>query len=214
LTRKKTADLNTRSTVKAVRQARAASSAAAGNATTAAQNAAVIAQNAAQNAAVMAQNAALAATSAARSASGAAQTAAASLSKGVQARVYTARSWAAPRLESAAEYHAKTIAPKVSAALQNAAGQVRPPKATSSKRKMLTWTALGAAIAAGLGAVAVLVRFRFQAAIAADSQPADEEAAAASADRPPASPGTDAAGQPADASTEASVNGRVSTPGW
>jgi hypothetical protein len=156
-------------------------------------------------------------------------------------RVYTARGWAAPRLESAAEYTSKTVAPAVSSALQTAADKasktvapavssalqtaadkVSPPAAKSSKKTILLWSALGAGIAAGLAAAAALVRFRYRAAIAADSETADEEVlsdstggqaapvtpdtAAADADKP--AEGTDAA-----PGTDTSVNGRVNATG-
>src|SRR6266702_3607479 len=137
LTRKRTADLSTSSTVEAVKRARMASSAAAANATSAAQNAALAAQNAAGVAQTAAQNASVIATNAVQNASDAAQTAATDLTKEVKRGVYTARSWAAPRLESAADYCTTTVAPKVSSALRTTARQVRPADTTSSKRSML-----------------------------------------------------------------------------
>jgi len=176
LTRKQTAELDTSSTLKAAKRAQKASSVAAANAASAAQNAALTAQNAAGMAQVAAQNAAVVATNAAHNASGAAQTAAAGLSKGTRQGVYTARSWAAPRLDSAADYTTTTIAPKVSTALRNTARQVRPPEPASSKRSsMLTWSVLGASILAALGAAAAAARYRYRSAIAADSETADEE---------------------------------------
>jgi len=237
LTRKKTADLNTSSTVKAAKRARAASSAAAANATNAAQNAAAtahnaagVAQTAAQNAAVVAQNAAVVATNAAQNAavvatnaaqnvSDAAQTAAAGLSKGVRQGVYSARSWAAPRLESAADYTANTVAPKVSSALRTTARQVSPADTAKSKRySVLTWSVLGAAIVAALGAAGALVRYRYRAAIAADSETADEEVLADSSGSQPAPASPDdassKAAEPTDQTTETSANGRVAASGW
>jgi hypothetical protein len=235
LTRKKTAELNTSSTVKAAKRAQKASSAAAANAVSAAQNAALTAQNAtgvaqtaAQNAAVVAtnaaQNAAVVATNAAQNASDAAQTAATSLSKGVKERVYTARSWAAPRLESAAErlesaadYTSSTVAPKVSAALRSTAAQVKPADTKSSRKTVLTWSVLGAAILAALGAGAALARRRYRAAIAADSEATDEEVLSDSSgsqavpDSPDGTPS--AAAEPKDQGTETSVNGRVTATG-
>jgi hypothetical protein len=200
LTRKKNAEFNTSSTTKAVQRARTASSAAAANAATAAQNAADVAQSLAQNA------------------SGAAQTAATGLNKSVRQGVYTARSWAAPRLDSAADYCTTTVAPKVSAALRTTARQVSPADPKSSKKSsMLTWSLLGAAILAALGATAAAVRYRYRAAIAADSETADEEvlsdssgsqAAPASANANPPE-----AGKPKDPGAESSVNGRVTATG-
>jgi len=215
LTRKRTADLSTSSTVEAVKRARMASSAAAANATSAAQNAALAAQNAAGVAQTAAQNASVIATNAVQNASDAAQTAATDLTKEVKRGVYTARSWAAPRLESAADYCTTTVAPKVSSALRTTARQVRPADTTSSKRSMLTWSVLGASILAALGAAAALARYRYRAAIAADSETADEEVPADSSGSQPAPTSPDGAqskaGKPADQGSE-SVNGRVSAP--
>jgi hypothetical protein len=215
LTRKKTADLNTSSTVKAVNRARTASSAAAANAATAAQNAALAAQNAAGVAQTAAQNAAVIATNAAQNAGDAAQAAATGLTKEVKRGVYTARSWAAPRLESAADYCTTTVAPKVSSALRTTARQVSPADTRSStKRSVLTWSVRGASILAALGAAAALFRYRYRAAIAADSETADEEVLADSSDSQPAPVSPDGArskaGKPAEQGTETSVNGRVS----
>jgi hypothetical protein len=229
MTRKKTAELNTSSTIKAAKRAQKASSVAAASAASAAHYAALTAQNAtgvaeaaAQNAAVVAtntaQNAAAAATNAAHTASGAAQTAATSLSKGVKERVYTARSWAAPRLESAAEYTSSTVAPKVSAALRSTAAQVKPADTKSSSKKVLTWSLLGAAILAALGAGAAVARYRYRTAIAADSETADEEVLADSSgsQAAPVSPDGTQPKDPKqkDQGAETSVNGRVTTTGW
>jgi hypothetical protein len=218
-TRKKTADVNTSSTVKAAKRAQKASSAAAANAANAAQNAALTAQNAAGMAQVVAQNAAVVATNAAQSASGAAQTAAAGLNKGVKQGVYHARSWAAPRLDTAAEYCTTTVAPKVSAALHTTARQVSPVDMKKSKRSsMLTWSLLGAAVLAGLGAAAAVARYRFRAEIAAESEVADEEMPADPADSRTAPASTDgtgpAAGKSKDQDSETSVNGQVTASGW
>lgn len=191
LTRKKPAELNTSGTIKAAQRARKASSAAAANAAIAAQNAALTAQNAASMAQVAAQNAAVVATNAARNASSAAQTATAGLNKGARQGIYTARSWAAPRLDSAADYTTTTVAPKVSTALHNTARQVRPVEPASSKRPILTWSLLGASILAAVGAGAAVARYRYRAAIAADSETADEEVMADSS-------GSQAAPVPAD----------------
>jgi hypothetical protein len=258
LTRKKTAELNTSSTVKAAKrtqqasaaaaantvkaakQAQKAGSAAAANAASAAQNAAATAQNAAglaqtaaQNATVVATNAALSAGDAAQTAaanlsdaaqtaaanlSDAAQTATANLNKGVRQGVFSARSWAAPRLENAADYTSNTVAPKVSAALRATARQVSPPDAKGSRRRVLAWTALGVAIAAALGAAAAMARYRFRTAIAADSETADEEVMADSADSQPA-PVSEGGQKPADPKSkdqgaETTVNGQVTPSGW
>jgi hypothetical protein len=217
LTREKPAELNASSTIKAAKRAQKASLAAAASAANAAQNAALATQNAAGMAQVAAQNAAVVANNAAHTASDAAQTAAATVTKGVQQGIYTARSWAAPRLESAADYTSDTFAPKVSSALRSTARQVRPADQTSSKRSILTWSMLGAAVLAAVGAGAAVARYRYRTAIAADSETADEEVMADSSgsQAAPASPeGT----KPADAKSkdqgaETSANGRVTTSG-
>ena len=219
LTRKKTAELNTSGTMKAAQRAQKASSVAAASAASAAQYAALTAQNAAGAAQVAAQNAAVVATNAAQSAGDVAQTAAANLNKGVRQGVYTARSWAAPRLEGAADYTTTTAAPKVSAALRTTARQVRPVDVQSSKRfSVLTWSMLGAAILAALGAAAAVARYRYQAAIAADSETGDEEVLADSSGSKPAPVNPDET-QPTDPKAkdqgaETSVNGRVTSTGW
>jgi hypothetical protein len=212
LTRKKAADVNTSSTIKAANRARTASSAAATNAANAAQNAALAAQNAAGVAAA-------AATNAAQNASGAAQTAAAGVSKGVKQGVHSARSWAAPRLDNAADYCTTTVAPKVSAALHSTARQVSPPQPASSKRSsMLTWSILGAAILAAVGAAGAVVRYRYRTAIAADSETADEEVPADSTGNQTMASTPDgnqaAAGNTKDKDAETSVNGQVTASGW
>ena len=170
-------------------------------ASTAAQTAATAAQSAAQTAA---QTAATAAHTAADSVNSAAQTAAAGVSQGVKQGVFTARGWAAPKLESAADYVTATAAPKVSSALRSTAQQVSPAPQRSKLRSMLTWSILGAAVAAALGAVGVVVRKRYQAAMAADTEADAAEGTPASADAKKDSPGN----------TDAGVNGRVSASGW
>ena len=219
LTRKQTAELDTSSTLKAAKRAQKASSAAAANAASAAHNAALTAQNAAGMAQVAAQNAAVVATNTAHNASDAAQMAAAGVSKGVRQGVYTARYWAAPRLDNAADYTTTTVAPKVSTALRNTARQVRPPEpARSRSSSMLTWSVLGASVLAALGAGVAVARYRYRTAIAADSETADEEVMADSA-------GSQAAPAPADEikpkgeqqkdqGAETSVNGRAPASGW
>jgi len=219
LTRKQPAELDTSSTIKAAKRAQKASSAAAANAAKAAQNAALTAQSAASMAQVAAQNAAMVATNTAHNASDAAQMAAAGVSKGVRQGVYTARYWAAPRLDNAADYTTTTVAPKVSTALRNTARQVRPPEPASSKRSsILTWSVLGASVLAALGASAAVARYRYRTAIAADSETADEEVMADSAGSQAAPvPGEEI--KPGDAKqkdqgSETSANGRVSANGW
>ena len=203
-------------------RARDARTGAAQTAAAATQTAAAAAQAAAQSAAQTAAAAAqTAAQTAAAAAQTAAQTAAAGVSKGVRQGVFSARDWAAPRLEGAAEYTETTVAPKVSSALRSTARQVRPVK--TRRRKIpsaLTWSILGAAVLAGMGAAGALVWQRYRTAMAADTE--EEGAGAAPAET--ASPASPAAAGPADSaatspadsaatSTDTGVNGRVSAPG-
>jgi hypothetical protein len=176
-------------------------------ASSAAQSAAVAAQSAAQTAA---QTAATAAQAAKQGMNTAAQSAAAGVSQGLKLGVYNARGWAAPRLESAADYVTATAAPKVSTALRSTAQQVNPaPPPRSRMRSALTWSILGAAIAAALGAAAAVIRQRYQAAMAADTEVDEAEGTPAPADAAKTD-STPAAGT----STDAGVNGRVSASGW
>jgi hypothetical protein len=163
---------------------------------------AAAASKAAQAAAAAAQTAA---QNAGQTATLAAQSAAAGVSKGVQQGVYQARGWAAPVLHNAADYTTATLAPKVSSALHSTADQVSPEDTRKKGRSMITWSLLAAAVLAALGAAGVVVRKRFQDAMAADSE-VDAEAVA-----------VEETGTPADTTstgTDAGVNGRVSTSGW
>jgi len=184
-----------------------AAAAKAAAASKAAQTAAAAAQSAAQTAA---QTAAAAAQTAAQSVNSAAQTAATEVSKNVRQGVHSARGWAAPVLENAADYTTETLAPKVSTALRSTAKQVRPQdvRGKNKVRSILTWSALGAAVLAALGAVGVVVRKRYQDAMAADTQVDAAEGTATPADA------ANAEADPTASSTEAGVNGRVSTSGW
>jgi hypothetical protein len=241
-TKPSTTDLDFSSTARAAKRAKAASMAAAANATSAARDAALTAQNAAgtaqtaaknaamtaqhaadaaqvaaKNAAVTAHHAAGTAQTTAHNASDTAQAVASNLSKNVKVRVHTARKWAAPRLESAADYTTSTVAPKVSEALRTTADKVTPAEPESSKRKVLAWSLFGAAVLAGLGAAAALVRARYQAAIAADSEAADEEVMADSTGSQ-AAPGTSdptgsAVPRPTDPGSDSSSDGRVKATG-
>ncbi len=235
LTRKQPAELSTSSTIKAVKRAQKArsdatantvkaakraqeaSSAAAASAASAAHNAALTAQNAAEVAQAAAQNAAAVATNAAQTASSAAQSAAASMNKGVRQGVYNARSWAAPRLENAADYTSSTVAPKVSAALRATAQQVSPPDMKSPKKRVLAWTALGAAVLAALGAAGAVARYRYRAAIAKDSEKADEEVMADSTGSQAAPVSADEkkpeGEKSKDQADEKSANGQVTSTG-
>jgi trimeric autotransporter adhesin len=177
----------------------------------AAQAAAAAAQTAAHTAAQTAQTAAQAA---AQGMNTAAQTAATGVGRGVKEGVYYARGWAAPVLENAADYTTATLAPKVSAALRDTARQVRPEDTSRNKlRSALTWSALGAAVLAALGAAAVVVKKRYQSAMAAEAEAdaTNPTANPAASENPSGTAQTDAAGT---ASPDGGVDGRVSTSGW
>jgi trimeric autotransporter adhesin len=172
-----------------------------GSSSTAARNAAVAARNAASAAQAAAQNAAMAATNAAQSAGSASQSA-----------VLGARKWAAPQLETVADYCTTTVAPMISSALRSTAQRVRPVEVAPRRRvpSALTWSLLAAAILAALGAAAALVRYRYRTAMATDSE--DEALTVPSPDTDETRPQA-----PMDATTtsgDTSVNGRVSATGW
>ena len=92
-----------------------------------------------QGAAIAAASLGSAAQSAAQEVAQRAQSAAASANSGLRAGTHSARSWAGPRLEEAADYTTSTaapavsvaltkkVAPRVSAALRSTARQVTPP---------------------------------------------------------------------------------------
>jgi hypothetical protein len=161
--------------------------------------------------------------SAAQSISSAAQTAAAGVSQGVRQGVYVTRVWAAPRLESIADYTTVTAAPAVSSALRSTAQQVRPVDGTKKSRSMLTWSLLAAAVAATAAAVAALVRYRYRSSIEVDTEeefgPVDQPGAGTGGTATQATApaeGSAAGGQnPAgSASADTGVDGRVSSSGW
>ena len=204
-TMKRAREASSVAAAKAAQAATLTANAAQSKAQLAAQNAAAAAQVAAQNAASAAQVAAQNASDVAQTA---AQTAAMKVRKGVDQGVYDARRWAAPRLESAADYTTKTAAPKVSSALKKTARQVQPSKGRS-KRSVLAWTACGAAILAALGAGAALARYRYRTATAADSEQPDGKRPGSTAEARPNAPAS-----PADANADTSVNGRVTTSSW
>ena len=168
------------------------------------------ARDAGTAAAAAAQTAAAAAQTAAQQVSSAAQTVAQGANKGARERVYRARVWTAPRLESAADYTTDTMAPKVSSALRVTAQQVRPPDMQRKNgRSALTWSVLGVAVLAAAGAVAAMVRHRYRSAMAADTE---EDTGAGTAPGGMATPdgSADSASAPAATSPDAGVNGRVS----
>lgn len=176
-------------------------------------NANVYASAAAKNAAVAARNAAAAAQAAAQRAAMAATNAAQNAGSGSQTAMQSARQWAAPQLESIADYCTTTFAPKVSGALLSTAQRVRPVEAEPQKKtpSALIWSVLAAAVLAALGSAAALVRYRYRTAMATDTE---EDAGTAPA------PGTSGTAQSAPVdpaattSSDTSVNGRVSATGW
>jgi hypothetical protein len=126
------------------------------------------------------------------------------MSTGVKQGVYNSRAWAAPRLDSAADYCTNVVAPQVSAALRSSARQVHPGdiKGTGSKgsskgikgigkahskgsgkmsagqkpmkSRVVTWVLLGLASCAAAGAAAALARYRYKESIAVNTETADE----------------------------------------
>jgi hypothetical protein len=168
-----------------------------------------------------------AAQTAAQGVSNAAQSAAAEVSKRVRQGVYITRVWAAPQLESAADFCMETVAPRVSSALRSTARQVRPEDVTQKKsRSVLTWSVLAAAIMATAGAVAAVVKYRFRSSVEVETDEEFGSVSPASAEGGAGGAGTGASGAeptttasqspagPAGDSADAGVNGRVSSSGW
>jgi hypothetical protein len=127
--------------------------------------------------------------------------------EGVRQGVLSARGWAAPRLEDAADAVTASVAPKVSSALRSTARQVRPASAAgrTGLRRLLNWRWLlgvGAVVAAAGATAAVAMRRRYAAATA-EAEDATEPADAESAQAPEAA---------SDAAARSDVNGQVSTP--
>lgn len=191
----------------------AAKNAAQNRLGSAAQSAATAAQLAAQSAAAQGQ---VAAQSAADTISAASRNAAENLGQQVRQGVDTARGWAAPRLEMAADYTTdytakaaevanKKLAPKVSGALRNTARQVRPEK--SRGRTVLQAVLISIAALAGAGAIAALVqRQRTKAQKENDVMDVGDASE-------PTSPVPGQAGSPAD-QTGVPVNGQTSSSAW
>jgi hypothetical protein len=155
--------------------------------------------------------------------------AATGVGKGVSTGVYNVRVWAAPRLESAADYTTTTIAPKVSSALRSSANQVRPVVVTKKGHSALTWSLLTAAVLAAAGAVAALVKYRDRAAMMVSDKKYegglgdDETVVAGTEGAAPAGPAYSTPGAPgapgapagsATGSADAGVNERASKSGW
>jgi hypothetical protein len=155
-----------------------------------------------------------------------AQSAAASANAGLRAGTHSARGWAGPRLEEAAEYTTSTaapavsaaltkkVAPRVSSALRTTARQVTPPdlRRKRSLRSALAWSALSATVLAAAGAVATLVWRRYREAMDADTQP--DTMVNSASDGTPQSEGTrQGDATPADEETDTSVP-RPATSAW
>jgi colicin import membrane protein len=208
LTKPTSAGLDSRDAAKAAIKAQAKAQAAAIKA----QVAATKAQAAAAAAVLKAQAASSGATAAAQRAAvqTAARSAAANVNTQVRQGIFAARRWTAPKLEDAADYTTSTVAPTVAAALRSGARQVRPQDAAVSSRKMLTWSLLGAAIVAAVGAAAALACYRYQ---AAEDDAVTGEQADGEPQGGPSQPGQQEGPAPGD-SAESSVNGRVSSTGW
>jgi hypothetical protein len=190
-------------------QAREAGAAAVGRARDATSAAA---QTAAQRATQGMQTAQNVAQSATQTAQAAAQTAAEAASKSVRNGVFSARGWVAPRLESVADYTAGTVALKASSMLRDTARQISPLDGRKTgSRSALRWSLLATAAFAAAGAAVLLVRQRYRAAMAADSEAMEGPAQPTSATgAEPTAPGGSV---PADGPTDAGVNGRVSATG-
>lgn len=172
-----------------------------GYSSAAAKNAAVAARNAAAAAQAAAQNAAVAASNAAQNASGASQTA-----------MMGARKWAAPQLESFADYCTTTIAPMVDSALRSTATRVRPVEVSPKRRvsPTLTWSLLAGALVAALGAAAALVRVKYRSAMATDTEEETVTVTTTTTEETVQQTPSEST----TASGDTSVNGRVSATGW
>jgi hypothetical protein len=126
--------------------------------------------------------------------------------------MYSARGWAAPRLETAADYCTTTVAPKVADTLRTTASQVNPKDTgrRSGLRSVLSISILAIAGAAAAGALAMLVRRQLK---AVDDLPLDESdpADVENADRS----GAKVPGQaPAPAHQDAAMNGQATSSAW
>lgn len=176
---------------------------------------------AAHNAAAAAQNAAAASQAAAEAVSNAARTTAVEVNKGV----YSARTWAAPRLESAADYTTATMAPKISSALRATARQIAPEDMRRKKTSQaLTWSVLAAAVLAAAGAAATLIRQRYRTAMTTGtpgeatstgevSGSGTSTATNTAETAPPPASSATATNESAVPGSDTGANGRVSTSG-
>ena len=164
-----------------------------------------VATAAAQTAQSAAQTAQAAAQTAALSVGSAAQTAAQEMGRSMRQGVYVARGWAAPRLETAADYTTTTAAPRVADTLRSTARQVSPEDVSdrrSTMRSVLSISILAGAALAAAGAVAILVRRQYKSAMEAYTEEDAfdvEDMHEPAAERGASVPGQSAA--PAEAST-------------
>jgi hypothetical protein len=106
-----------------------------------------------------------------------------------------ARGWVAPRLESAADYTTETVAPRVSSVLRDTARQIGPPiSQKKGSRTALRWSLLATAAFAAAGAITLLMRQRYRAAMVAvteDTEAPEQPVSAAGAE--PTTPADSAA---------------------
>ena len=125
--------------------------------------------------------------------------------EGVRQGVQSARGWAAPRIDNAADAVTTSVAPAVSTALRATARQVNPePPATGKRglgallslRGLLATVGVLAAISAAAAAAAAAMRRRYQSATAE----AEEESGEQSGTTP-------------EATAQSDVNGRVPSGG-
>lgn len=125
--------------------------------------------------------------------------------------VNSARGWAAPRIETAADYTTETVAPKVADALRSTARQVSPPDSRKSGlRSALSKSILAVAAAAAAGAIAMIVRRQLK-SVNDKPVPGSEDMDAEDSAEPGARvPGQ--AGSPSDQG--AGVNGQTASSAW
>lgn len=106
------------------------------------------AHSAAENVTPMAQ-------AAAENVGSASRNAALEVGRSVRHGVVTAREWAAPRIETAADYWTDSASPRVADALRTTAKRVEPDKGSRSVLKVILLSIAGLA---GAGAVAMLIQ--------------------------------------------------------
>jgi hypothetical protein len=144
------------------------------------------------------------------------------VTKTVKQQVHTARGWAAPRLENAADYCTTSVAPRVSSAIRATARQVSPEDTKPGKSRMRpgpSWpfVMVAALAAAGAAAAVVVARQRYKAAMDSDTEPDPDDPAILAADPNAADLNQDTTAKgsipPQETSADPSMNGQVSSPG-